>query len=117
MLSDKVIREAYAAMKVAAYRTHGGGLQLRCRQHAQTINELGAVMLSDKVIREAYAAMKVAAYQSNKTNPNHANSAAYTAMVASLAWVLEEPEYAAMFEAILKETTKMLGNKVTSSGT
>lgn len=73
-------------------------------------------MLSDKVIREAFEALKVAAFRANKNDPNHANSAAYTAMVATLAWVLEDPDYGAMFEAILKETRKMLGNRVTSSG-
>ena len=73
-------------------------------------------MLSDKVVREAYDAMKVAAYRSNKQDPTHANAAAYTGMVAALAWVLGDEQYAPMFEAILKETRKLVGNKVTSSG-
>ncbi len=73
-------------------------------------------MTSETGVREAFAAMKVAAYRSNKSDPNHANAAAYTAFVAALGWVLGDEQYGPMFEAVLAETRKMVGNKVTSSG-
>jgi len=69
-------------------------------------------MTNETGVREAFEAMKAAAYRANKSNPDHANSAAYTAMVCALGWVLGEPDYAGPFEDILRETKKMVGNRV-----
>lgn len=73
-------------------------------------------MTSETGVREAFEAMMAAAFRANKSDPGHANSAAYTAMTAALGWVLGDERYAPMFEAVLNETKKMLGNRVTSSG-
>lgn len=72
-------------------------------------------MLSEKVVREAFQAINVAAFRANKANPDHPNTAAYTGMLSVLAWVLEDPTHGDVFNAILTETSKMVGNKVTTS--
>lgn len=79
---------------------------------ARPVPELGTIMTSETGVREAFEAMKVAAYRANKSDPDHPNSAAYTAMVCTLGWVLGNPDYAPMFEDVLRETKKMVGNRV-----